>query len=117
MQYALTIAFSAVDYVTGVLKAVKNKNFNSTVMRKGIFNKAGLIIILLLGSMIDFTIQYIDIGFQSPVGSLFCGAIVIMECSSIFENACALNDKIANSKIAEFFVKAKEVKKTDDEAR
>jgi len=44
MVYLVTAGFIALDMLTGIVKAFKEKNFTSSVMREGLFHKCGSII-------------------------------------------------------------------------
>lgn len=47
------LIFIALDYVTGILKAIYNKKLNSTVGAKGIVKKVGYLIIVAISVMLD----------------------------------------------------------------
>ena len=40
MAIAVVGGFIAMDCITGIVKAIKNKNFSSSIMREGLFHKA-----------------------------------------------------------------------------
>ena len=75
MQYELAVAFMAMDVVTGLLQAIKNRDVNSTKFRDGLFKKTG-------------TIAF---GFSVPIALTLCIAVIVMESISILENIGNLN--------------------------
>lgn len=98
-HYAIPLLFIALDIITGFIKAWGN--FSSVKMREGLKHKAGFILVLVLGSLIDFSQQFIDFGFEFPVMLVLAGVYVsLTEIVSIFENICDMNSDIRNSKFA-----------------
>ncbi len=47
------VAFMGLDFITGICKAIYQKNLNSTIGVKGIIKKFGYLIIVALASLID----------------------------------------------------------------
>ena len=92
-EEAVLLAFILLDYLTGVLVAIYEKKLNSTVGRKGIFTKEGIILCVVLCKLID--ILQID-GFTPllPLVSLF---FILNESFSILENLSLLNVPIPES--------------------
>ena len=107
MQYVLTFAFMVLDFITGITMSVKNKNFNSSIMREGLFNKFGSICIVAVGVLIDVCQQYLDLGYTVPVASAFCVYIIIMEIGSIIENISKINKNLIPENIRKILEKAK----------
>lgn len=93
-QTACIIVFvlMATDYISGVMAAIKNKNFKSSKMREGLWHKAG--IGLILGICWVLHLHWETIGLPSSFGSvlpLAHTAVAFMEIASISENAAKLN--------------------------
>lgn len=78
--FTLCAIFIIVDIVTGYLKALKFKKYNSSVSRDGIIKKVGWTVALLLGWSIDFlvAVNIFLVGF-----SIGC---IATEGISIYEN-------------------------------
>lgn len=71
------------DIITGLMQAVKNKNFKSSKMREGLFNKTKVLVTIVFGVVIDsFGGSIIAIPISVPI---MC-YIALMEISSINEN-------------------------------
>lgn len=103
-----TLAFIALDYITGISQAIYNKALDSSVMRQGLFHKSALIGIMIVAILCEYAVQHIDFGngTMSLNGWLImsvCAWVCIMELISILENLAKINDDLANSKLLEFF--------------
>lgn len=122
MIYLITGAFIVLDFVTGLIKAFTQKQFTSSVMRQGLFHKAGSILIVVFGALVDYAQTYIDLGVSIPVASTVCLYIILMEIGSIIENVCVINPRVIPNKLQSYFQKLtadkekdeKEVEKFDD---
>lgn len=105
MEYLLTGGFILFDLITGLIKAFKEKNYDSSVMREGLFHKTGSILCVVFGCLVDYTQSYIDIGVTLPVALAICAYIIMMEVGSIIENVCAINPDILPDKLKAYFSK------------
>lgn len=107
MVYVFTFAFIFMDFVTGLIKAFKEKNYCSTIMRQGLYHKAGSILCVAFGVLIDYTQRFLDLGVSMPIAEAFCVYIVLMEIGSIIENVCKINPEILPEKLTQYFNKLK----------
>ena len=114
MIYLITGAFILMDFITGLLKAFKTKQFDSSVMRQGLFHKAGSILVVMFGALVDYAQVYIDLGVSLPVATTICIYICLMEIGSIIENVCVINPRIMPNKLQSYFQKLNS-KETVDE--
>lgn len=103
--YEITFAFVALDFVTGIVKALKEKEFTSTVMREGLFHKVGSFLILGFGALVEYAQNYIDLGVSIPFATAICSYIILMEIGSIIENIGKINPNIIPSVIRKHFTK------------
>jgi toxin secretion/phage lysis holin len=108
MVYIVTALFIALDMLTGLVKAFKEKKYTSTVMREGLFHKCGSILLVVFGVLVDYAQSFVDIGVTIPVAVAICSYIILMEIGSIIENLGKINPDIVPSKIKPFFSKLKE---------
>ena len=94
--YIICTSFICFDVITGLLKAAKKRKINSSVLRKGLFNKASEILTVVGAGLLEVTTKYI--GFEKPIPLLTACAtyICIMELTSIIENLCAINPALNN---------------------
>lgn len=105
MAYIITACFVLLDLITGLIKAFKEKNYSSTVMREGLYHKAGSVLCIVFGILVDYSQTYIDIGVTIPVAVSICVYIALMEIGSIIENVCGINPEIMPEKLQQFFLK------------
>lgn len=108
MKLVITFAFIVLDFTTGLVKAFKEKSFNSSIMREGLYHKSGEIILIILGLLGDYAQRYVDIGITVPITASICVYIILMEIGSIAENVGKINPKLIPEKIKPFFHKLKE---------
>ena len=100
---AIVAAFIVMDLVTGIMQAIANKTLDSTKMRAGGWHKCGFIMVVILAALVEWTMQFIDLGFTLPLFVPACVFIILTEIVSIFENVCRLSPELANSKLAQLF--------------
>lgn len=108
MVYIITGAFILLDLITGLIKAFKEKNYTSSIMREGLFHKCGSIICVIFGVLVDYAQGYVDIGINIPVALSICAYICLMEIGSIIENVTAINPSIMPNKLKSYFKKLSE---------
>lgn len=91
VEVKLAFAFMVIDVLTGVLKAVKNKELNSTKAREGIYKKASFILFIAFGYLADYAMDYVNIGFNLPAAATICTLIIVTEAISVLENLGQIN--------------------------
>lgn len=107
MIYILTGAFILLDFVTGIIKAFKKKEFTSTVMREGLYHKAGSIVVIVFAGLVDYAQGFMDLGISIPLTTTVCVYVTLMEIGSIIENLCIINPSFIPSKLQTYFQKLK----------
>lgn len=99
----IALIFNAIDLLTGVITAVKNKDIQSSKLRDGLFKKVGFILCYVLAYLIDYE-GYL-VGFQISVPIL--PAVILYACTtevvSIIENIHCLNPDILPDKLLKLF--------------
>lgn len=81
------------DYATGTLAALRNKEWNSDRAREGIWHKAGMLVVVIVAGLFDVAIKEITgtAGIVLPFDMLALPIILswytITELGSILENA------------------------------
>lgn len=95
------LCFIVGDYLSGVIRAVKNKQLCSTKMRLGLWHKAGFIGAMALGYACQLAVNYdlLPTSFNAVFGGV-CVYVIITEAISIFENLCDLSPELRNSPLA-----------------
>lgn len=91
VEVKLALAFMVIDVFTGVLKAVKNKELNSTKAREGIYKKASFILFIAFGYLADYAMDYVNMGFNLPAAATICALIIVTEAISVLENLGSIN--------------------------
>ena len=104
-MFLVTCGFILFDMVTGIVGAFKDKQFNSSVMREGLFHKCGSIFAIIFGLLVDYAQTLIDLGVNVPTTVAICTYIILMECGSIVENVNKINPEIVPEKIKPYFSK------------
>ena len=109
-EVTLLFIFLFLDYLTGVLVAIMEKKINSTIGRKGIFNKVGILICVILCKMIDL-LEIDGLTSLVPLVSFF---FVLNESFSILENLSKLNVPVPSFLIASLKEMQEKNEKSDD---
>ena len=99
MIYAITCAFIALDFITGMIKAIASGSFKSSMMRQGLFHKSGELLCIMLGVLVQYAEGFLDLGVNLPVAGAICTYIVLMEIGSAIENIGAINPELVPSKL------------------
>lgn len=99
MVYLVVAIFIALDFFTGVIKALKEKTYNSKNMREGLYHKCGSVLCVAFGYLVDYAQGIIELGVALPVANAICVYIILMECSSVIENIAMINPNIVPSVI------------------
>ena len=91
----LVVAFICLDIITGLLKAVYEKNLESECIRKGLIHKLGEIIAVAVAFLIEYSQTVIlSINFDIPIVKGVCIYIILMEILSVLENICVINPQL-----------------------
>lgn len=104
-MYLITFIFIAFDFASGLIKAIYKKTFTSSVMREGLYHKAGSVLCVLLGLLTAKATKFFDLGVTIPIEGAICTYIVMMEICSIIENIGEINPQIVPEKIKDHFGK------------
>lgn len=105
MELLITFIAIVFDFITGLISAIKGKNFSSSIMREGLFHKVGSLLFVVLGFGIDYSCKYLDLGVEVPITEGICVYIVLMEIGSIIENIGKINPNLVPSNVSKYFEK------------
>lgn len=110
LNLIIVLGLIVLDFVTGILKAVKTSSFSSTKMREGIYNKVGEILTMIVMYALEYAMPIIGINVDLPLVKVMTVYICIMEIGSLFENLGAINPALAGklSAVFEAFEKKEE---------
>lgn len=108
----IALVFNALDLITGIITAVKNKDIKSSKLRDGLFKKIGFMLCYFVAWLVDT--HGTRIGFQFGISIL--PIIILYVCTtelvSILENICKINPDILPEKLMELF-HISDIKKED----
>lgn len=93
--YITVAAFILFDIITGIIKALYKEGLNSTFLRKGLFHKLSEILAVIGSGLLEFGIQYVNLGIEIPVLGVVTVYICSMEFVSIAENLAEVNPALA----------------------
>lgn len=105
IKIAIVLAFVVLDFVSGMIKAFKKQEFDSSIMRDGLINKIGELITLILAELAEKSLPYFDVSIGKPIFNGICTYIILMEIGSVIENVGNINKKIVPAKLRKFFKK------------
>lgn len=94
-----------VDWLTGIIAAIHTQTVTSHMMKKGLLHKSVYMLILVLAAVADMLGISGSIGLPLDLSTICATAIIAIECSSILENACAVEPRLADSPIGAIFSK------------
>ena len=92
--FAVVSVLCVLDIVTGLLQSLKNANFKSSLMRKGLFSKLAIILGVLLCVIVIYAMDILGYHTTVPLIQAYTGYVVVMECGSIVENLCKVNESM-----------------------
>ena len=99
----VALIFNAVDLITGIIGAVKNKDLESGKMRDGIFKKVGFIICYVLAILLDNFGGVVGIQIGIKLLPIICVYVIMTEVVSIIENINRINPDLLPDKLKELF--------------
>lgn len=96
LMAGIVLAFILGDLLTGLLAALRNRQFKSAVMREGLFNKLGELAALGLAILCDMITPYVNIELPVDLVVAVSTYLVLMEIGSILENIRKLSPAAAD---------------------
>lgn len=97
------LAFNALDLVTGIITAVKNKDIQSSRLRDGLFKKVGFILCYFVAWLVDTQGDMIGFKFGVSILPIIILYVCTTELVSILENICKINPDILPEKLMDLF--------------
>lgn len=91
----IVLIFISFDILFGLLQALTNQSFKSSVMRQGLFHKLGEILCYLFGVVCDVTLPLVDILVPFSLAGAITIYVVVMEIGSILENLSKVSPVMA----------------------
>lgn len=94
------------DVLAGVIAAARSRALDSSVMREGMYNKVGEILLMMFAMICNYLLgmePFVSIGIPEEVTYLIAAYIAGMEILSIIENICKINPSLPLAKILSIF--------------
>ena len=100
----LVLIMILLDVVVGVTLSFMKKSFSTEKMREGIYHKASLLMILLLGWLCDTAMIHVpELGLPQLI-MFSCEVIIfLMELASILENLVKMNPELSDNPLLKYF--------------
>lgn len=108
----IALVFNALDLITGIITAVKNKDIQSSKLRDGLFKKVGFILCYFVAWLVDNEGSMIGFQFGVSILPIIILYVCTTELVSILENICKINPDILPEKLMGLF-HISDVKKED----
>lgn len=112
INFIFIFTFNLFDLIFGILKALKNKNFKSSKMKKGLIEKSYIMLLYWLFILFEKFTEMYDINMYIKFASLelsiskfYAICTILNQITSIFENVSKTFPNILPSKITEIFDK------------
>lgn len=97
MSVKMTIivaSFILADILTGLIAAVRNGEYKSSVMRVGLWSKLGEVAAILLAVLCEWALPVMNVDIQLPIFEGVSGYICIMELGSCVENITKISPEL-----------------------
>lgn len=108
----IALVFNALDLITGIITAVKNKDIQSSKLRDGLFKKVGFMLCYFVAWLVDTQGSNIGFQFGMPILPVIILYVCTTELVSILENISKINSDILPDKLMELF-HISDIKKED----
>lgn len=92
-----------IDYVTGVINAIMQRELSSKRMREGFGHKFTYLAIICMALIVEYGSNYINLGIELPLFTPVCAGICLTEITSIIENCVKINPELSSSNIINIF--------------
>lgn len=111
----LSLVLMGLDVLVGVGLSFKNNDFSTAKMREGLYHKATLVMILLLGWICDTAMVHVpELGLPQLV-MFSCEVIIfLMELASILENLVKMNPALAGNAVLKYFTSKVDTGQSED---
>lgn len=98
----VALIFNGLDLITGIVGAIRNgEQIKSSKLRDGLFKKVGFVFCYILGVLINYAENLLDLPFGVNLVPVICTYAVIIEVVSIIENIYKINSDILPDKLKE----------------
>lgn len=102
-----TLIMILLDILTGIIKGIKLKKFNSKKLRQGGLNKLTEVLVMVFGYVLQYALPYFKVKVDFNILILICTYLFFMECVSIVENVGKINPDLIPEKLKNTLEKLK----------
>lgn len=99
----VALVFNALDLVTGIITAIKNKDIQSSKLRDGLFKKVGFVLCYFVAWLVDTQGSLIGFHLGTNILPIIITYVCATELVSIIENISRINSDILPEKLMELF--------------
>lgn len=99
----VALCFNALDFLTGFIAAIKNKEIQSSKLRDGMFKKIGFFICYFLAWLLDSEGEVIGFSFGVDILPIIILYVCTTELVSVLENVSKINTDLLPDKLLELF--------------
>ena len=99
----IACCFMLLDIITGFVQAIVNKCVDSQKMKSGLFHKCGFLLAIIFACLCEYTMNYIDLGFDIPIQDAVCFYIIMTEIVSVLENLGKISPALSDAKFMQIF--------------
>ena len=96
MVYYVVGGFILFDVLTGIIAAAYKGEMNSTKLREGLYHKASEVIAVAGAALLEYAMQYYELGLEVPMLKAVAVYICATELISVLENLCEINPTLYN---------------------
>lgn len=104
IKMAIVVVFIILDFVSGIAKSVKDKDFTSERMREGLYHKCAEVFAVIVTYFMQYSLPRIGLAVDFPLTTVIVTYVVIMEIGSIIENIGQINPQLVGP-LSEIFEK------------
>lgn len=99
----IALIFNALDLISGIISAVKDKDIQSAKLRDGLFKKVGFMLCYFVAWLVDTEGDIIGFKFGVSILPVIILYVCTTELVSILENISKINPDILPEKLMELF--------------
>lgn len=97
------MVFNALDLISGIITALKNRDIKSSKLRDGMFKKVGFIMCYFVAWLVDTHGNLIGFSLGIKILPIMVLYACTTELVSILENICKINPDLLPDKLLDIF--------------
>lgn len=93
-MFVVVLCAILLDWLFGFIKAVKQRNIQSTKMFDGIIKKTAYIGVIMVAVLAEVAMHWFQLPITAPLVPAVCVLIIMAEIASILENLIIINPEL-----------------------